>query len=94
MILFFTSSDNLLLFFVNKRIKLDNKTNPDKNANNSENNLGFVPIKDKPFSILIVSEKVAIDTQKEINETRITFRLSSLCFFNKDGNININLVVC
>jgi hypothetical protein len=70
------------------------KTNPEKNASNSENNLGFVPIKDKPDSILIVSEKVAIDIQKDINETRSKFNLSSRCFFSKDSNIKISLVVC
>jgi hypothetical protein len=52
--LFLVSSEKMLLFLIIKSIKLMIKTNPDKNASNSENNLGFVPIKDKPDSILIV----------------------------------------
>jgi hypothetical protein len=63
------------------------KINPDIKANMRENNLGLVPIKDKPDSILIVWLKVPIDTNSVTKEANKIFRLSNLFFLSNNLSI-------
>jgi hypothetical protein len=87
MILLVDSCDKLLLFLSASKINPVIKIKPDIKANIRENNLGLVPIKDKPDSILIVWLKVPIDTNSVTKEANKIFRLSNLFFLSNNLSI-------